>query len=845
MSQAGQSQLESLFHAARSLPREQRTLFLMAQCEDTALRAEVLQLLACADGPSVVEKLSDADAPVVPGFRIMEVLGEGGFGIVYRAEQQHPVRRIVAIKVARWSAPGARHHERFDQEMQILASLEHPGIARLYEVGTTADGRPFVVMECIRGASITEYCAARDNTVRERIELLASVCEAVQYAHQNGVIHRDLKPANILIVEADGRVEPRVIDFGVAKWSRPEADPGLTLAGNLIGTPAYMSPEQARLERTDIRTDVFALGAILYELLVGAAPLYAACAPDAAMDGLLKRAREARFPVASVAAGRRVGRNAAAMLRGELDAILDKALQPSPADRYASVAELAADLRRYLADKPVLAARATPWAAVRRFARHHRLGVMVAGMMLGVLVAGLVGLSVGLVRAQREADGAMAQCDMLVETLTRADPLAYGANATVRELLDVASAQLTLREATIRRDVLAKTRAVLGRAYAGLGLSEEAARELHASLGVPAGDDARTPAARADVLREYADALRQREEWEASDRALAEAAALIPGRSREEQIERVRVLRSRSNLWAAMQRLDQALTDAAAAVRQADELNDCPLSLRLHCYAWHGALLRTRERLAESEAVIRGALEMAVRALGRRHPQTAMILTDLADTLLFSGYPQEAERLAREALEVREATLGPTHPHTINSVVTLAACCAEIGRFDDADRLRQRALMARAESSGHGSESVAVVHYLAGLEALDRGDYAAAVGELRIRVDCLESRSDEPPIALATSRITYAAALVLNGDLDRAAAQLDLVQCSWPRATLNPSVELLMDACWAALQHRRNSSDADPGHAASIREATNQAPMLASRKRLILCLMDSGACTTQ
>lgn len=836
MNRAGEDAIESLFHAALALPADQRGDLLSARCPDPAVRAEVEQLLRYADGPTVIDRLSGSRPPVIPRFRIIDVLGEGGFGVVYRAEQLEPFRRIVAIKVARWSSTRSRHMERFAQEMRILARLDHPAIARLFETGTTSDGRPFITMECISGTPITMYCRSRELPTRLIVELFTRVCDAVHHAHQHGVIHRDLKPANILVAETDGNAVPKVIDFGVAKWLLHNGDPGFTLGGDLIGTPAYMSPEQARQSGTDVRTDVFALGAILYELLVGITPLDAIRGSESSVAGLLARAREPQFLPASVVLSRRIPRRPAVQLRGDLDAILDKALQAAPADRYASVSEFAADLRRYLADEPVLAKGVTTRTAIRRFVRRNRLGVAVSAATLATLLLGLAGTSAGLVRAWRESASARAQCDLLVDTLIRADPLARGTAATVRDLLDAASAHLSGSESTISPELVAKMRAVLGRSYAGLGLYDEARQELRFALDIPLDDTVMPPHLRAGALCDYADACRQREQWDECERALAEAFTLVPGRSVADRIERARLLRSRSHLRAALQQLDAALVDSAAALHETIDIRECSAALRLHCQTWHGTLLRTRERFSESETVIRAALASAEQTQGRMHPQTAMIMTDLADTLLFSGRAAEAEELARRALDVRNSALGQAHPHTINSLVTLAACCAELGSFDEAARLRERALELRSAINGSDSEPAAVVQYLAGLEALDRGDYADAIQRLAMRIHCLESRPGPPSIALATTRTVYAAALILAGDADGAVAQLDDIHRSWPRAALNASVQILMDACSLATAGGGKDSG-DDERAIQIARCARATPMLPSRQRIILRLL--------
>lgn len=842
MNEPAGGELESLFHAVRMQPREHRSRFLKAHCTDSTLRAKVEQLVACAEGLTVIEQLSGALPPAIPRFRLLEILGEGGFGVVYRAEQLEPVQRIVAIKMSRGPAGRDRKLERFKQEMQILARLDHPRIARLYETGQADDGRAFVVMECVQGDDIVTHCHKSGLSIRQRVELLVRVCDAVHHAHQNGILHRDLKPGNILVARIGECTEPRIIDFGVARWLHPSIGSEMTLGGELIGTPAYMSPEQASGRLVDVRADVFSLGAVLYELLTGAAPIHFRSLPEDPIDVVLAKVRDADYPLASVAAGRNIqrlperqARRRAEELRDGLDAILDKALQRSARDRYASVSEFAADLRRYLSDETILAQRPTLRSATRRFVRRHRTAVVLSIFAAAACILGLLGTSYGFFTAMKEARNARAQYQLLLEILTAADVQSLGENVTVRSMLDAASARLAAKELPIDEELIARTRAVLGHAYAGLGRYDDALREFCAALDSTRARSELT-VFRAGMLRECADALRMKERWNECELALAEAIKLTQGVSHESLTERIRVLRSRSHFRAAMQHLDAALEDSWAAWCAARDFDHCPVLLRLECQAWHGTLLRTREYFAESEATLRSALNSAESLLGKSHLQTATVLTDLADTLLYSGRPADAEPLARRALEVRSRVLGSDHPLTINSAVTLASCCAELGSLDESRLLRKRALAVRSVVNGPRSEPVAVVHYLAGLEALDCEEYDRAKTELEIRLNCLESRPGEPTIALMTARAVYSASLILDGDYAAAAHHLALMEELRSQLVPNPSVALLADACAVAMQGKLEGTP-PVRSAAELRYEVRSQPMLPSRARLILNLL--------
>jgi WD40 repeat protein len=352
-------------------------------------------------------------------FRLRRKLGEGGMGEVWLADQAEPVRRGVALKVIRAGRCSEHLLARFGQERQALALMDHPNIARVLD-GGVADGRPFFVMEFIPGKPITEYCDDAHLTVRERLELFLPVCHAVRHAHQKGIIHRDLKPSNILVGRADGKPVPKVIDFGLAKATGPvlSGENVATEVGTLLGTPEYMSPEQADLNNLDVdtRSDVYSLGVLLYELLAGTVPFPLDELLSASFTEMLRVIKEDEPPrpsarlagsetLAGIAASRRTEpKRLAAQLSGELDWVVMKCLEKDPARRYESVHDLADDLRRYLADEPVLAGRPSAGYRLRKFLRRNRGPVLAACLVLLALVAGIVGTTWGLIRAT-EAQG--------------------------------------------------------------------------------------------------------------------------------------------------------------------------------------------------------------------------------------------------------------------------------------------------------------------------------------------------------------------------------------------------------------------------------------------------------
>jgi serine/threonine protein kinase/tetratricopeptide (TPR) repeat protein len=415
---------ESLFAAAlQKASAAERRAFLDEACAgDAGLRQRLERLLAAdAETRGLLEQGQNAAAlmgayrpepplaaerPFAGRFKLLRKLGEGGMGEVWLADQTEPVRRQVALKVVRPGLCSDPMLARFEAERQALALMDHPNIARVLDAGV-ADGRPFFVMELIEGAPITQYCDERRLTPRQRLELFVPVCQAVQHAHQKGVIHRDLKPSNVLVAEYDDRPVAKVIDFGVAKAAGPRLTERtlFTEFGQVVGTLEYMSPEQAELNQLDVdtRSDVYSLGVLLYELLTGATPLEKKRLKGAAMLEALRLIREEEPPkpstrlgaaaeAPSVAASRGLEpKRLAGLLRGELDWVVMKALEKDRNRRYETASAFAADVQRYLADEPVLACPPSPGYRLRKFVRRNKRALASAGL-LGVMLLVVVAI---------------------------------------------------------------------------------------------------------------------------------------------------------------------------------------------------------------------------------------------------------------------------------------------------------------------------------------------------------------------------------------------------------------------------------------------------------------------
>jgi serine/threonine protein kinase/Flp pilus assembly protein TadD len=412
---------QEIFHAARRIEApEARRAYLESACgEEPGLRARVEVLLRIHDEDQsflrspvgrvqtgCVEPIGEAPGAVLGPYQLLQPLGEGGMGTVFLAEQTWPVRRQVALKVIKPGMDSRQVLARFEAERQALALMDHPNVAKVHDAGATPAGRPYFVMELVQGVPITRFCDDNQLTIRQRLELFVPVCQAVQHAHQKGVIHRDLKPSNVLVASYDGKPMPKIIDFGVAKATGPKLteETLVTACGSIVGTPAYMSPEQAGPNPHDIdtRSDVFALGVLLYELLTGTTPLRGEGTTEVDVVELLRRVREEELPrpsqrlststeLPSIAANRGLEpKKLPRLVRGELDWIVMKCLEKDRTRRYETANGLARDVERYLGNERVEACPPSAGYRLRKFARRHKTILATTGAFAALLVAATV-----------------------------------------------------------------------------------------------------------------------------------------------------------------------------------------------------------------------------------------------------------------------------------------------------------------------------------------------------------------------------------------------------------------------------------------------------------------------
>ena len=513
--QARFERLESLYHRLTEADPEERVRILeQARAQDAGLATEAERLLnyrsteseeqlleiVRGDGASSTGEGADHPRQIGP-YRISRVLGEGGMGIVFEAEQEEPIRRQVAIKLMRAALAGERAFARFDVERQSLALMTHPGIAQVYDAGHTEDGRPYFVMELVKGTEITTHADEQELDLEERLKLFRQVCAAVSHAHQKGVIHRDLKPSNVLVTTQEGRARPKVIDFGIAKAldssSRSRPPDGTvtgddrelghpapdTVHGEVIGTPEWMSPEQIRGDPVDTRSDVYALGILLYDLLTGAPPSSVDAGHMEKQTSAGQRLRQHvpdQTPLPPSRSGAQRWRLNPFRWH-ELDLIARTALAKDPADRYESVDRLNDDVTRFLEQQPLRAHPDGAWYRFRKLsARHVVATVSTLATVLALLIGG-ASLIIGLQAARaaereraQEAEVARQVSEFLAGLFQSPDPLQSGGEAlSAKDILDRGANQLR-SEADLDPEVRGRLLQVIGDTYVGLGLGSDA-----------------------------------------------------------------------------------------------------------------------------------------------------------------------------------------------------------------------------------------------------------------------------------------------------------------------------------------------------------------------------------
>ncbi len=722
-------------------------------------------------------------------FKILQVLGEGGMGIVYEAEQTKPVRRRVAVKIIKAGMDTKEVVARFEAERQALAVMDHPNIAKVLDAGETDTGRPYFVMELVRGVKLTEYCDANHLSIDDRLKLFITACQAVQHAHQKGVIHRDIKPSSVLVTEQDGVPTPKVIDFGVAKAVGYQLTERtlVTMHGMAIGTPAYMSPEQAEMSQLDVdtRTDIYSLGVMLYELLVGRLPLDPTAVGIPAFIAQLVL-RDTNHPTPStyfsqlgheiqmIARLRRVDPNTLKReLRGDLDWIIMKAMDKDRKRRYETANGLALDIQRHLNYEPILARPPNTTYRMSKFVRRNKVGVTAGTLVAASLVVGLALASAGMVQARRaqtetarEAEAARQVSDFLVRLFEVSNPSeALGNSITAREILDLGAAQIR-DELTDQPVVQARLMGTMGYVYRALGLFDEGRPLLQQALalrerelGADHPDVARSLKELANLHRavgnfDEAEPLLVRAlaiEEEAYGPVHADVAETVNGLAAlhwdQAQYSRAQplferftaineeifgpmheeVARGLSNL-GGMLLSQRKLDEAEPPLRRALTIRENVLDPNHPDLAGSlnnlGALYWLQEKYAAAEPLYQRTREIFEQTLGPDHLSTGAILNNLGELNWALERYEQAVPLLLRALAIKEATLVPDHPSIANTLNALGNVQRDQGRYSEAEAKYRRSLGIRERALGPDAAEVA--------ETL--GDYAALLRKMA-RVD--------------------------------------------------------------------------------------------------------------
>jgi hypothetical protein len=620
-------------------------------------------LFGAAIGARAQELLTGGPGMTIGRYRILRVLGEGGMGVVYEAEQDQP-RRAVALKVIRPGLANRMTLRRFELEAQALGRLQHPGIARIYESGTSDTGlglQPYFAMELIVGHAFLEFSRKHLRMLDERLELMAKVCDAVSHAHQRGIIHRDLKPGNILVDEAG---QPKVLDFGVARIV--DSDPGASLqtdVGQLIGTLTYMSPEQVLADPggIDTRSDIYSLGVILYELLAGQLPYDTGSRPIDEAVAAIRSAEPASLALIDP------------RCRGDVDTIVRTALEKDKSRRYSSAAGLADDIRRYLKNETIAARPASAIYQLQKLARRNRPLVLGAGAVLLALVAGVIVSTYLAMRARDAQRAALSERNAAIAEKQRADTeqaAALAVTAFLRnDVLAQASANVqaspnTAPDPNLKvRTALDRAAARIGARFPGQPVVEAAVRQTIADtyldLGLP--DEARPQIEKTIELRRrtlgehHGDTLLAMERLAMVDR--------VQGRYAE---------------------AEQILTGALAE-RQRSLGDDNPSTLR--CVADLAAIYILRGKYSQCERLLTPDIARSTRVLGERHADTLRALGSLATAYLEQGNNAAAERLEIRLVELDRAVYGEAHPATIRAINNLGNNYDKWGHYDQAEPL--------------------------------------------------------------------------------------------------------------------------------------------------------------
>jgi serine/threonine protein kinase/tetratricopeptide (TPR) repeat protein len=769
----------ALFEVACELATAERERFLDSECSDEPkLRSHVEAMLAqderdtpnpFDDGTGILRRLAEAEGEIVLDrvgpYRIEGLLGRGGMGVVYRAEQENP-RRTVALKVLHAGTVSAASHKRFAREAQVLGRLQHPGIAQIYEAGTATDGgqsHAYIAMELIEGKPLNEAAEHARLDTRERLALIARICDAVEHAHRKGVVHRDLKPANVLVTAAG---QPKVLDFGIARATDADvmATSLRTVEGQIVGTVPYMSPEQASgdPDAVDGRADVYSLGVLAYELLTGTLPL------DVIGKPMLEAVRIIGEDEPTPLSG--LDRS----LRGDTETIVAKALSKERDRRYASPAELAADIRRFLHDETISARPPSTIYQLKKFARRHR-AIVTAGAV--VFVGLSIGLGVSIVsmldaRVERDAaidarDESEAVTSFLVNTLKAANPLTGSEDTTIREVLD-ASVDLLIETFGKRPLTEARLQLVAGQLYNRIKDFDKSVWHLERARLIYGRElgDAHEISQRA--ILDLATAFRHRGEFDRAQEHL-DAARVALGSDAGWK------LTLNLAMWQGLLEYDQGHYQEACAIARgllADTQRELPEDdwMIFHTLGHLGRALMESGKYVEAEEMLREQIELGLSSFMEIEPHTVLVARfDLANLYKKQGRAELAEPVLRELLDDMRARIGG-HVDTMRVQGVLSATLLQLNRLEEALQLAEEVVADSMHRYGPSHQTTLLDKNILAMIHLRMGktDRAIAIFEELVELH-RDTAQDVTPMMLGSLANAYRGA----GRLDEAGPLLE------------------------------------------------------------------------
>ncbi len=682
-----------------------------ARAMDAAISNEAATARARRHAPS-----SEQSGQMIGRYKLLQSIGEGGFGSVWMAEQKEPVKRRVALKIIKLGMDTKQVIARFEAERQALAMMDHPNIAKVLDAGATDSGRPFFVMELINGVPILQYCDTQRLDTRARLDLFIKVCNAIQHAHQKGVIHRDIKPGNVMITLHDGVPVPKVIDFGIAKATNQElTDKTLfTQHQQMIGTPAYMSPEQAEMSGLDIdtRSDIYSLGVLLYELLTGTTPFNSDELMSKGYAEMMRVIRETepdRPSTRLYTLGARATRTAqqrcvdvrelGSVLRGDLDWIIMKCLEKDRSRRYDTANGLAVDIQRYLDDEPVTAGPPSATYRLGKFVKRNRAGVIAAALVATVLVLGTAGTTGGMLWAldqkaraelaeqekERELNRATEVKRLISEMLGGINPeVARGQDTTLlRGILNDTAQRLDRGE--IKDELIAaELHLVIGQAYLAIGMWDLAEQHIPGALEIRTrllGEDDPATLDAVHALIALRGQQGQGATLEEMARTNLERRQRVLGREHRDTLSAMAVL---ANVYGTAGRADQAdpLARETLVLRRRVLGDDDPDTLESMIQ------VATAEfaggRIHEAATRVQEVLDRRIRLFGENDPATLISQDYLARLRELTHDYEAALALRVKTVEIAPGLIGEANPHTLNLRSRLAALYVRMGRYEEA-----------------------------------------------------------------------------------------------------------------------------------------------------------------